>query len=544
MFSIPKRFAGIKRFEHILRVINKYELEYYLEKAHLKTRSLFSKKGMARPTELRMMFEELGGSFVKLGQLLSLRPDLIPKEYCDEFSKLQDHVKPFSFEEVEHVIKAELKQPIKKLFKSFDKKPLASASIGQVHAAYLKNNKKVAVKVMRPGIKSLMETDLELIDFLARQFKHHVHQNIVDPEEISEEFKRYTENELDYLKEAYHIKKFYDNFKGDKKVKVPLVYDKLTTHRVLTMEFIEGVELRKILDDPKHGGGIDTKKISELVASSVMKQIFVDGFFHGDPHPGNILVNKDTIGFIDFGIVGRIDDEMKEKLGLLFVSLINRDINGLVKALISLNMVDTDVDAYGLKNDLSESLGEYYDTTIDRMDIGDIFFKCIKVASKHHIRVPRDFVLLGKALITLQGVNMALNPDFNLVRATQPFINKLAKEKSKPSHLLRRIAKETERFAEFVNSLPDESQRMYRTVEKADVALDSINNDLQGLTREIRIEGWRIIMGLIVAALVVGASLIYNTDVWVSTVFIGIACLILAYLLFSIFRDSVKSRRH
>ncbi len=543
MFNIPKRFAGIKRFERILRVIHKYEMEYYLEKARLKRKSLFPRKSIARPIELRMMFEELGGSFVKLGQLLSLRPDLVPPEYCDELSRLQDNVQPFSFEEVEHVIKAELKQPITKLFKSFEKKPLASASIGQVHVAFLKNNKKVAVKVMRPGIKALMETDLEIIDFLARQFKHHFHQGIVDPEEISAEFRRYTESELDYLKEASNIKKFYDNLRSDRKVKVPLVYDKLTTHRVLTMEFIEGVELRKMLDDPKQAKGADARKTSEAIAHSVMRQIFIDGYFHGDPHPGNILVKKDSIGFIDYGIVGKIDEEMKEKLGMHFVSLIHRDINGVVKALISLNMVDSDIDVNSLKNDLSETLGEYYDTAIDRMDMGDILFKCIRVASKHHIRVHRDFVLLGKAFITLQGVCLALNPDFNLVREAQPFISKLIKDRSKPSYLLKRLARESERFAEFVGSLPDESQKMYRTVEKADVALDSINRDIQGLTREIRTEGLRIIMGLITAGLVIGASLIYKTDVTVSTVFVVMACIILAYLFFSIARDALASKK-
>ena len=177
MFKIPKRFAGIKRFEQILRIIAKYELGFYLEKIGVKNKSLFSRRRVTRPIELGMMFEELGGSFVKLGQLLSLRPDLIPVEYCEELSKLQDSVEPFSYAEVEHVIKTELKKPVKKLFRSFDKKPIASASIGQVHLARLKSGKKVAVKVMRPGIKALMEEDLEILDYLSRLFKHHIRQD-------------------------------------------------------------------------------------------------------------------------------------------------------------------------------------------------------------------------------------------------------------------------------------------------------------------------------------------------------------------------------
>nr|MCK4930223.1 AarF/ABC1/UbiB kinase family protein [Nanoarchaeota archaeon] len=265
MFNIPKQFRGIKRFEQVLKVITKYELGHFLEKAKLKKRSFKLKKKMTRPIELRMILEELGGTFIKLGQLLSLRPDLIPKEYCDELSKLQDDIEPFSFEEVKHVIKAEFKKPINKLFKKFEKKPVATASIGQVHVARLKNNKKVAVKVMRPGIKALIHTDLEILEHLARLFKHHVKQNIVDPEEIFEEFKRYTENELDYLKEAYNIKRFYNNFKKERKIKIPRVYDKFTTHRVLTMEFVEGVEVRQILIHPKKYKRFNRKKISELI---------------------------------------------------------------------------------------------------------------------------------------------------------------------------------------------------------------------------------------------------------------------------------------
>jgi ubiquinone biosynthesis protein len=498
---------------------------------------------MSRPVELRMLFEELGGSFVKLGQLLSLRPDLIPKDYCDELGKLQDDVEPVPYHEIEHVIKAELKKPVKELFKSFDKKPIASASIGQVHVARLANGKKVAVKVMRPGIRALMANDLEILDYLSRLFKHHVKQDLVDPEEIFQEFKQYTENEMDYLKEAYTIKKFYANFRNDMKIKIPLVYDKLTTHRVLTMEFIEGVELREILVHPQKYKRLDKKKLSELIVYSIMKQVFIDGFFHGDPHPGNIIVNKDNIGYIDFGIVGALDEEMRERLGVLFVHLLNKDAGGLVKSFISLNIVEADVDVNSLKKDLSNTLGEYYNTSLDRVDMADLFFKSLFVAKKHRIKFPRDFVLLGKALVTLQGVGIELNPEFNLVQTAHPFISKLSKQKTKPIYLLKRLVMEGERFAEFAHSLPDESRKVYRTIEKADIALDTINQDIKSLTSEMRMESWRVVMGIIIAALVIGASLTYKTDPKVGRLFIILACIILAYLLFSIARDNLKNKQ-
>ena len=547
MFKIPRQFRGIKRFEQVLQIINKYELAHLLEKIRLKKRSFGLRKKMTRPVELRMMLEELEGTFIKLGQLLSLRPDLIPHQYCDELSKLQDDVKPFPFEEVKHIIKAELKKPINKLFKKFDKHPVASASIGQVHVARLKSGKKVAVKVMRPGVKALIETDLEILEHLARHLKHHLKQRVIDPEEIFDEFMHYTQNELDYLKEAYNIKKFYADFKKERGIKIPRVYDGLTTRKVLTMEFVEGDKIREILMHPKKYKLAEKKKISSLIADSVMKQIFIDGFFHADPHPANVLVKKKAktliIGFIDFGIVGRLDKEMKQKLAGLFISLIHRDANSLVKSFISLNLVGSNVDVNGLKNDLSETLGKYYNTSLDRIDMAELFFKSIRVAKKHNIKIPKDFVLLGKALITLQGVGIELNPEFNLVKETSPFVKKLAKQKAKPSYLLRRLARETEKFSEFVQSLPDESKKVYKTIEKADIALESINTDIQELTTEVRIEGGRIVIGMIIAALIIGASLTYKSVKFASIAFIILAFLMLCYLLFTIFKDRILNKK-
>lgn len=543
MFKIPKRFRGIKRFEQVLRVITKHELGFFLEKLKLKKKSLRLKKKKTRPIELRLIFEELGGTFIKLGQLLSLRPDLIPKEYCDELSKLQDDVEPFPYEEVEHIIKAELKKPVKKLFKKFDKKPIAAASIGQVHVAQLKNGKKVAVKVMRPGIKALIETDLEILEYLARIFKHNVKQSIIEPEEIFEEFKQYTENELDYLKEASNIKAFCNNFKDDRQVKIPRVYDSLTTCRVLTMEFVEGVKLREIIMHPKRYKRFNKKKISELIVNSVLKQIFIHGLFHADPHPSNILIKDKTIGFIDFGIVGKISKQLKEKISFLFISLIHRDPDDIVKAFINLNLVNTGIDTESLKKDLSETLGKYYNTRLDRIDMTELFFKSLRVAKKHKIKISRDFVLLGKALVTLQGVGIELNPDFNLVQETQPFIKKLVKQKHKPSYILKRMARETKRFAEFIHSLPEDSKMVYKNMEKADLTLEQINKDLQGLTKELRVETFRVIMAMIIASLIIGASLTYRTDAWLSNSLIALALLLLIYVLFTIIRDGLRKRK-
>ena len=227
----------------------------------------------------------------------------------------------------------------------------------------------------------------------------------------------------------------------------------------------------------------------------------------------------------------------------MFISLINRDTNSIVKAFINLNIAEADVDVNSMKKDLSSTLGEYYDTSLYKIDMAELFYKSIRVAKKHRIKIPKDFVLLGKALVTLQGVGIELNPGFNLVQETQLFVKKLVKQRTKPSYLLRRLARETERFAEFVQDLPEESKKVYKTIEKADVSLDNINQDLQTLTKEIRVETWRIIIGIMIAALIIGASLTYKSDTWLSNTLITLAFVILAYLLFTILRDNFKRKK-
>jgi ubiquinone biosynthesis protein len=543
MLVTPKRFAGMKRFEHILSVLSRHGLGYALEKMHLKKRTLFSRRKISRPVEVRMLFEELGGSFIKLGQLLSMRPDLIPKDYCDELSKLLDSFEPIPFAEVEHIIRSELKKPIKSIFKSFDQKPVASASIGQVHVARLKNGKKVAVKVMRPGIKSLYESDLEIMDYLARHLKHHYNPGLFDPEEIFAEFKRYTESELDYLKETHNIKVFGSHNQKDKKVFLPTVYDSLTTSRVLTMSFVEGIELNKVLIAPGSYKSINRKRVAEQLLSSFMKQVFIDGLFHADPHPGNILFSKGKIGFLDFGVIGRLDDEMKRKMGSLFIGLIEGDAAAVTKAMISLDLSSSEIDVASLRADITDALGEYYDTSLEKIDVAELFFKAIGLARKYHIRISRDYVLLGKALATLKTVCMQLDHDFNFVKEARPFIAKIVAQKASPDYLIKRLAAEAERFSEFVQELPDNTKKISHTIDRADIALQDINQDMRYLTTEVRREGGRLIIGIIIAALLISASLVRATDIKAAYFFVGMAALLAAYIILSMLHDLFRKKK-
>ena len=539
MFNVPRRFAGIKRFREILSILSLHGLDFALERTGLKKKKMFTKEYPSRPVEVRMIFEELGGTFIKLGQFLSLRSDLVPKEYCDELSKLQDSVEGFSYREVENIVKFELKKPLKAAFREFDKVPVAAASIGQVHLARLRNGKKVAVKVMRPGIRATFETDLEIIEYFARLIKHHFNPRIFDPEEIFEEFRRYTEGELDYIREAKSIRLFHEAFSDGGEIIVPEAYSELSTRRVLVMERIEGIPLSRILLEPGKYR-VDRSHICRVLAHGFMRQVFLMGLFHADPHPGNIFISGKDVALLDFGIVGRADLEMKEKLGTLFISLVNKDTDGIVASMISLNLVDMGVDASSLKQKIVDELGEYYDVPLEKMDIAEMFFKCISIAREYHIKIPRDFVLLAKCLITLRTICAQLDPKFNIVSESRPFMAQLVKERKKPANLLKRVALESQKFAMFLKDLPVQSRKFYGVLDKADSTLDTINRDISRLTREVRRESIRLVVTVIVAALIISASFTTSIDKRLSNLFIIFAGLFLGYLFLSIVSDGFR----
>ncbi len=292
------------------------------------------------PVRLRKTLEELGGSFVKLGQMLSLRYDLLPKEYCDEFSKLQDNVAPFPFDAVKWAVERELGAPIDKIFKEFDKKPLAAASVGQVHKARLLNGEIVAVKIQRPGIAEKFNSDIALLYHLAKiVHSRYPETRDFDFKAMISEFEIYTKKEMDYMLEARNIEIFHTNFKNDAAVSIPKVYWKHTTSKVLTMSYIHGVKISEVQDFKKYHS--DMKKTTDTVLNAMMKQIFDDRTFHADPHPGNILLTGyNKIAILDFGIVGRLLPELIDEMEDVIIGLIQQDLDTLINSFMNIGLVD------------------------------------------------------------------------------------------------------------------------------------------------------------------------------------------------------------
>jgi ubiquinone biosynthesis protein len=426
------KFRGLKRFERLCEVLIKYQSLYLIKKEL----SIWKKNKRTEPQTIRLILEEMGGGFVKLAQLLSIRPDLIPHEYCLELSKLQDSVKPFPFNDAKKIIETSSGKKLKTLFSQFNSTPIASASVGQVYKAKLKSGETVAVKVRRPEIEKTFKQDIALMEFVAGLVKNIHGVDIIDPEEIVISFKEYTNNELNYLEEGKNIQLFYENLKNTG-VKIPKLYPELSSKDVLVMEFIEGHELKYIFD--KKGIKEFKTKIAKDIFNVFLKQVMIDGVFHADPHPSNILLlpgKKEKIALLDFGIIGKLTPMLRAEIVKLFIALNEKDMEGIITAMMHMNMVSKDDEE--IRKDMRNMLGPYYGAGLNKIDFPKLFMQSIKVARKHKLKVSKDYVLLGKAVLTIESVCVELYPEFNFVEESKHFITRLTLHEYSPSKFISR----------------------------------------------------------------------------------------------------------
>lgn len=504
MFQGSHKIRDWKRFEYVLEVLGRYEFSHLLNKIR------FRKHPSPSPVNLRKAFEELGGAFLKIGQLLSLRPDLIPNEYCEEFSRLQDSVPPFSSEQAKKVIEQELKKPLGKVFSSFEPKPVAAASIGQVHVAKLKNGKKVAIKVQRPPIRETIEADLDILEYLAQTIQKHHPQDIIDLPEIVEEFKHYTENELDYEKEAKNIEAIRNNQSNQYYVKIPSVYWEYTTDKLLVMEYIEGKPLSQLII---HQSPFPRKKIARLITNAVFSQIFEHGLFHADPHPGNLFLLKgNQIAFLDFGIVGHLTRDMQEHVTSLFVALIQHDVDSLAETMARIGFVHRDTDLNQLKEDLRDTLGKYYNAGLKRIHFAELITHALQAARRNHIRLPSNFVLLAKCAITLEGLCRTLDPFFNLVETSKPLVEQLVQKKLDPAYLAAKAFRTVKNITTFAQDLPKFSNQLAATLTHSDNDIHHVKEDLDLMVGEINYFGHKLLFSLLTGVFLIGGVLLIHYD--------------------------------
>ncbi len=507
---MKKEIKDIKRLKQIIGIIAEEGFAFAINRTRLKKliplRSKFKQKLQTESDEIRLRrtLERLGPTFIKLGQLLSIRPDLMPKSYIAELEKLQEKAPSFPTEQAKRIIEQSLGKKINEIFKSFDDEPLASASIAQVHKGILKNGNVVAIKVKRPDIKEIMDRDIEIMLFIARLLDRHGFAEY-KPIQIVNEFADWTKKELNFNFEAENIRRFHANFLGSKSTKIPRVYDEYCTDSVIVMEFMNGVTLRNA----------QRKDVSYRTLkngfNSILEQVFIYGLFHGDPHPSNIMVMRDgRVGFVDFGIVGRFDDELKRKAIDLFVAISQGDPEATIDALLSIGQIDEDANLDNFKRRVRDALYLMSAGTIKQVKISNVLEDVLDTALEFKIKMPKEFVLFAKTIVTIEGVALIYYPDFKFSEAVQPFIAKAMKEKYSPKNTLKDAIKSIIGLKRIVDTVPRQAARILDKIDRGKIKIEMKDTDIEKLAIEVDKSSNRLAYGMIIAALLVSGSLVIN----------------------------------
>ena len=508
---------NLGRMSEIAQVAVRHGFGYWLETHKLTDllpwpRTPAALEAEASPTQrgrhLREMLDELGPTFVKFGQLLSTRPDIVPPDIIAELRGLQDDVTPFPFSEVERVIREELELPIEKLFTSFEEKPLAAASIGQVHRAVLPNGKRVAVKVQRPDAPRQIEADLSLLYQAAKIAKDRVRSlDFIDATELVDEFARSIRHELDYRQEARNAQAFHRNFAGHPHVRIPHVYWSYSRQRVLTLELLNGQQLA---DVELQGYTLDERRdLAYLVTEAWMTMIFKHGFFHADPHPANILVlADDQIGLVDFGQAGKLSDDDMSKLTALFIDAAEENVDALARRLGDLGVRYERSREAELTGEIRELYYKYYGARLSEVDPLQVIKEAFGLIYSQNLRLPTRFVLLDKAIATIGAVGVELYPDFNVFEVAKPYARDLMLARYTPRRMATRARKEARVLAGILRETPYQWHDLMEQARHGQLQIGFVHKGLDDLTHKLDVVFNRLVIALVVAGGLIGSSLI------------------------------------
>ncbi|WP_295295662.1 AarF/ABC1/UbiB kinase family protein [uncultured Brachyspira sp.] len=467
-------------------------------------------RSYTRGQRIRMACEELGTTFVKLGQILSNRSDILPKDIIEELKKLQNNVKPFDEKEAVAIVEQELQKPINEAFQSFDTTPKASASISQVHIAVLKTGEKVAIKIKRPNIEENILNDIEIITWLSSILeKYNEEFALIRPEKLIKAFKNQLLQELDFNFEKNNTIKFQKFFKNNKNIKIAKIYEEYSTKNILTMEYIEGIKISDISpDDTKY----DRKKLVSIGVDCVLEQIFKLGFFHADPHPGNLMaLDNNVLCFLDFGMIGFIPPTSKEAFSSLIMSINNADYINLSKAVLDLcdhseiqNMEDFNMAIFMLIN-------KYIDMPLENINIEDIFNELISIIREFRLMLSGNIMLLIKSLIVLEGVGRDLDKDLKLVEHIKPFAFKYVKEQLKPDNLLKQSRNLINDYFHVLKNVPSDLGEVISLMKKGNIRIQLEHKKLDTLANTLDSLGDRLSYSIVLASLIISSGLIIAT---------------------------------
>lgn len=517
--DVTRTYKHLKRYRQILNVLIKYGFGFFIEKfgllQRLSNRKFIAKRlngieKLSAPERLRLALEELGPTFIKLGQILSIRPDIIPPEYISELVKLQDNVKEFGGDLAKKQFEDSMGKSIESVFLRFENIPLASGSIAQVHKAVLKHGEQVVIKIQRPDIEKIIETDIEILFFAARFLETRIIElKAYNPVGIVEEFSDVMKKELDFTKEAWNIEKFSKNFEEIEKIIVPKIHWSFTGKKVFVMQFIEGIKINEV----DNYSSEDRKLICETIANASMKQIFDDGFFHADPHPGNILVTpQKEIAYLDFGMIGRLNKKMMSQIAELLIGVIEIDEDRIAEAFLDIGIINDDVNIDQFKLDIYDVIESYHGKTLKQLDIVKFLNEVFKVAIAHGIVMPSDFTLLIKVFVVVEGICRELYPEFNIVEFAQPYVKKLINERLSIKSILKESAYKLRDTNRHLMVIPSMLNDFLRKANSGKLKFNFQHRGLEEFMPELNKMVNKLALSIIIAALLVGSALVIQVN--------------------------------
>jgi ubiquinone biosynthesis protein len=516
-------YKSVRRLREISTVLARHGFFPLMERLHLSKlvsiplrlmgrKITRDKEELDEPTRARLAMEELGPTFIKFGQILSTRPDVVPHEYIIEFLKLQDSVTPFPFNDAAKVIEAEFGRPIGELFSSIEETPVAAASIAQVHRAVTRGGSEVMVKVQRPGIEETVDTDIAILGYLAKLLEKYVPESrIYQPSGMVEEFSSVIHREMDFTLEASYMEKFRENFTADPRVMVPRVHWESTRQKVLTMERVSGIKVDKVASLKE--AGIDTEEVAHVIADVFFKQVFEFGLFHGDLHSGNIfVVSQDRIALVDFGIVGRIGQEMKQNLADILIGLATQDFDSTVKVYQRMGILPEGIDRASFEREYYDIILHYFGRPFKYVKIGELLLDYIRLAARYDITLPRELLLFDKCIIELEGLAKVLYPEVNLLEESEPYARKLYVERFTPSAFADRALSAAGDLRDFLGDFPSRADRIMKKIVDDKLRIEFLHRGLEDFMGEMDRSSNRLTFAIIVAALIIGSSMVIAAE--------------------------------
>ncbi|HFE64879.1 MAG TPA: AarF/ABC1/UbiB kinase family protein [Caldithrix sp.] len=521
--GLRKSIRHLNRYQEILKIFVKYGFWDVVEKIKIGLLFDISKKILPRmekkeyavlgtPVRLRMAFEELGPTFIKLGQMLSVRPDLIPPQIAQEFTKLQDEVAPVSFEKLKPLLEETYSEDLLETFAEFEETALAAASMAQVHRARLKSGEDVAVKILRPNIHQIIKTDLEILFNLAELIAKYVPESeLYDPVGIITEFSRTIRKEQNLVLEGRNIDIFRRYLQKEEYIKIPVVYWEYSSEKILVTEFIQGIKISDLaaLDAAE----IDRKQVAENGAKAILKQVFEFGLFHADPHPGNLFVLPgNVIVPVDFGMVGRIDEDMKEDLLNILRGIVDKDSYRITRVLLNIGLIEDQINFRNLQHDLLDYLDRYYGVPLNQLDTAQLLNEFMELVRNYRIKLPPDMVMMGKALTISEAVGRELDPEFNMFDLLIPYTKKMFYQRWNPAYHYRHLNRLLDASIDLLKSLPEDIRNILLKLKRDQITVRFQHQGLEQFTRELDRSSNRISFALIIAALIIGSSVVIQLD--------------------------------